>query len=139
MIYTGNTIINQVYAVLKDSDLVKKSIGGKLYKRGTRPTDSAAEDAVIGFLSGTAEQVQEGFIVLNVYVPNLKTKAGNTMCNIARCQTIEQLLVGIPDLLTAHGNIQFKPSDMICTIEEPEINQHFVSLKMRFKVLSTKN
>ena len=139
MIYTGNEILSHMFAVLKDSDLVKKKIGGKLYKRGTRPLDSAAEDAVIGFLSGTATQVQEGFVVLNVYVPNIKTKAGNTMCNITRCQTIEKLLVSIPDLLTAQGNVKFETSDMICTLDEPDINQHFVSLKMRFKVLSSKN
>lgn len=140
MIYTGNEIVNLVYGLLNSEySQLKGFIGGLLYKRGTRPANSTAEDAVIGFLSGTAEQVQQGFIVLNVYVPNIKTKGGYAMCNISRCQAVEALLTTIPDWLTQRCDVRFETSDMICTIEEPELGQHFVSLKMRFKVLSTKN
>lgn len=139
MIYTQNDIVSYLYTNLKDSDLVKKVIGGKLYKRGTRKPDSQAEDAVIGFIAGTADQVQQGDVVLNVYVQDLKTKDGFFYCDITRCATIEKELVAIPDMLTAKGDIKFETNGMICTLEEPEIKQHFVSLKMRFKVLTTKN
>ena len=137
MIYTGNSILSYLYTKLSANNLMQ-TINGKLYKRGTRQPDSKKEDAVIAFLAGTSSQVQEGDVVLNVYVPNLKGKDGVDYCDIVRCQQIEQMLVDIPDWLTKQGDIKFETNGMICTIEEPNINQHFVSLKMRFKVLTSK-
>lgn len=133
MEYTGQMIEDMLYSKVKEN--LASVIGGGFYKRDTRPFDSNNEDCVVALITGTADQIQEGAVVVNIYVPDIKAKNGQFYKNTARCKTLEQSLVGLPELLNIGNEVRFEKSGMIMTIEEPNINQHFVSLKMRFKNL----
>ena len=117
-------------------------IGGRVYYRGLRPIStnntSYAEDAIVAFLTGTNGDIQNGTCLVNVYVPDLQGgKSGVYYKDKKRCIAIAEKLELFPDYATKHdGDIYFKQSDMIATLAEEEINQHFVSLKMEFKVLN---
>ena len=130
---TGQEIEDIVYRKVKALSL---GINGGVYERGTRPFDSTSEDCVISFLNGTANQVQIGEVIVNIYVPDLILGDGLSYKDTNRCKQIERLLVGLPEELNADSQFVFTKSGMICTLEEPSIKQHFVSLKMRFKILN---
>ena len=57
--------------------------------------------------------------------------------NKTRCEEIAAALDKFPAYATQHDkDLYFKQSDIIRTEAEEEIRQHFVSLKMEFKVLN---
>ena len=118
------------------------SIRGRLYYRELRPICSDPtkyeEDAIVAFLTGTSGDIQEGTCLVNVYVKDVQAaKSGMWYKNKARCSEIAEALELFPDFATKNdSDIYFKQSEMIATLEDAEIHQHFVSLKMKFKVLN---
>lgn len=134
MEYTGQNIEDYIYNRLK---ALKLPIKGKMYKKGTRPIDSQNEDCVVSFLSGTAEQIQQGFVVVNVFVKDILGGDGLYYRDIKRCATIENVLAGIVDKLNENGDLYLTKDGMVVTLQEENINQHFVSLKLKFKVLNS--
>lgn len=132
MEYTGQNIEDYIYNKVKG---LKLSIKGKTYKKGMRPMSSQTEDCVVSFLSGTAEQIQKGFVVVNVYVNDIIGSDGMYYRDIKRCDTMESVLAGIVDKLNKQGEIYFSKDGMVVTLPEEDLKQHFVSLKMKFKVL----
>ena len=131
--YTAQMIEDELYSMVRGFCL---PISGGVYKRATRPYNSKEEDCVVAFLTGGAKQVQEGTVLINIYVPDIIAGDGQAYKNTTRCAEIEKSLVGFDTLLNTKSDIYFKTEDMIKTIEEEDINQHFVSLKLRFKVLT---
>lgn len=130
---TGQEIEDIVYAKIKSLSL---DISGNVYERGTRPLSSDKEDCVVSFLTGTADQVQIGEVVVNIYVPDILLGDGMYYKNTARCKELELLLVGLTPELNRDSHFVFTKSGMICTLEEKDIKQHFVSVKFRFKYLN---
>ena len=117
------------------------TISGKVYYRGLRPicknTDDYQEDAVVAFLAGKNGDVQKGTCLVNIYAKDTHAPSGMYYKDKTRCEEIAAALEKFPTF--ANGNekdIYFKQSDMILTVPEEEIHQHFVSLKMEFKVLN---
>lgn len=133
MEYTGQMIEDLVFARVRSE--LASAIGGDCYKRDTRPLDSKQEDCVVAFVTGTSEQMQQGAVVVNVYVPDIKAGNGMFYKDTARCKELEQVLISLPDKMNIGNDVRFEKSGMIMTIEEREIKQHFVSLKLRFKNL----
>ena len=133
MKYTGQYIEDYLYEKLSDMDLPNT---GGLYKRGTRPANSKKEDCVVAFISGSARQIQEGYVVVNIYVADIVSKDGMNYKDTRRCAELEEELTGLDSLLNQLGDIYFHADGMISTIAEPDMRQHFVSLKMKFRVLS---
>ena len=131
-------IHDMVEAFIKDKHL---TIGGKVYYRGSRPIgknkSSYAEDAVVAFLTGTSGDIQKGTCLVNVYTNDVKAPSGMYYKNKTRCEEIAAALDKFPAYATQYDkDIYFKQSDIIRTEAEEEIHQHFVSLKMEFKVLN---
>lgn len=58
-----------------------------------RPKDSLREDIVVGVLTMSAEQVQEGVFNVNIHVPNLKLKNDSTQPDIERFKVITAAVV----------------------------------------------
>lgn len=125
---TGQQIEDYVYNAIKSLNL---EISGKVYKRGTRPEKSTKEDCVVSFLTGSAGQLQTIETVVNIYVPDIKVANGQKLKDITRCKQIEEMLDAVPALLTSQ-NLYCEQRDIIATEQEPAINQHFVSLRLRF-------
>lgn len=137
MTRTGQQVENDIYGLLKNSPL-KSFINGEVYKYGTRPRNSNAEDAVVKFVTGLDDEIQTGVVVVNIYVPNIDTFQNGIMVrNIFRCTEIEikanewmkSLTAGVTDYL-------FSLAQTIYTEEEPEINQHFVTVRIKFSLLT---
>ena len=135
MTKTGQQVEDDIYGMVKNSPLVS-IISGKVYKYGTRPRDSKKEDAVVKFVTGFDSQIQSGTVVINTYVPDFDAfQNGVLVRDITRCTEIEVAANKWIDSLTVEKtDYNFRLSQTIYTEEEPEINQHFVSIRLRFRL-----
>jgi hypothetical protein len=134
---TGGEITKVLYQCVKAMDL---PVTGEVYYKGMRPLqngdDPGKEDIVVAVLTGTAGQIQKGSCVVNVYVPDTQVASGAFLWNKRRTDEIERWLASLPRELTRRSGILFKPSGMIATLAEEKVKEHFVSLKMDFKLLN---
>lgn len=134
---TGGEITKVLYQCVKVMDL---PVTGEVYYKGMRPLqngdDPGKEDIVVAVLTGTAGQIQKGSCVVNVYVPDTQVASGAFLWNKRRTDEIERWLAALPRELTRRSGILFKPSGMIATLAEEKVKEHFVSLKMDFKLLN---
>lgn len=134
---TGGEITKVLYQCVKAMDL---PVTGEVYYKGMRPLqngdDPGKEDIVVAVLTGTAGQIQKGSCVVNVYIPDTQVASGAFLWNKRRTDEIERWLAALPRELTRRSGILFKPSGMIATLAEEKVKEHFVSLKMDFKLLN---
>lgn len=134
---TGQQIEDDIYVFVKNSQLASL-INGGVYKFGTRQRDSNNEDAIVKFVTGynTQNPLQSGTVVINIYVPDIdQLDNGVLVRDITRCTEIEIAANDWVESLTANkSNYLFEMAQTIYTEEEPEINQHFVSIRLKFKL-----
>lgn len=132
---TGQQIENDIFAMFRAGTL-PKIIGGKVYKNGMRPKDSKAEDAVVCFVTCLPGQVQDGTAVVNIYVPDVKVyNDGILRKNTTRCAELEQAADEWANALSAaKSDYLFELAQTIHTEEEPDIHQHFVTVRLKFKL-----
>lgn len=127
---TGGQVINDVFALLKESGLAD-FVSGSLYKN-SRPLNSQLEDIVVSFKTGLDGQFQDGAVTVNIWVPNIDNGSGQKVINSARCTAIEAKANEVIPQYTSSEYL-FSLGNMIQTFEEPEINQHFVNIDLRFR------
>lgn len=118
---------------LIDSDLAK-GLSGQVYRNGMRPRDSRKEDAVVIFTSGLPDEIQTGVITINIYVPDLDGNGtGVFEQDGQRLEEIERAAQDWVESLTANRSCyRISLRQSIHTMEEPEINQHFVVVKLGY-------
>ena len=121
--------------------IVSPALSGGVYYRGTRPVQreqggTDAEDVVVAVIAGNDRQVQKGSCVVNIYVPDITVQSGAHMKDKSRTDMVEAWAKTLPPLLTRRGDIYFSASSMVMTLAEESIHQHFVSLKMDFRLLN---
>ena len=133
MTRTSRQIQGDIYQFLKDSDL-SEIISGEIYRNGMRPRDSKAEDAVVTFVTGTIGDVQSGYVVVNIYVNDVDPWSNGVLVeDSARTEEIERAAdQWVESLTCARSNYKFGLASAIQTFEEPSINQHFVSVRLRY-------
>ncbi len=140
---TAKQILGDVFAHLQASDLAGQ-LSGQVYKQSSpnanspRPRDSKLEDAVVIFTTGDAEQLQQGVVTINVYVPDLDPfRNGVYVENGQRCEEVETLASEwVEELIEDSYDYLFSLSQAIYTEAEPEINQSFVVIKLKYKILT---
>lgn len=134
---TGQKVVTDVIGLLRGSALAE-GIRGGIYREGTRPRDSKAEDLVVIFTTADADQFQNGVVTLNVYVPDLPTSQnGVNVVDSARCEEIEGLALETVNALKAYrSDYLFKLQDAIHTQRDEDIDQSFVVVRLRFRHLS---
>lgn len=137
----GEKLEKVLYDIANAFNAEYLNVDGGIYYRGLRPFQKNInlfhEDIVIAFLTGTSGDIQKGTCLVNVYIPNVQAKSGIFYQNKQRCAAIAEALELLPKFANDNADgIYFKQSDMIYTFAEENINQHFVSLKMEFKVLN---
>jgi len=136
MLKTGQQFEDDVF-MLVNTSVLKTIINGDVYKFGMRPIDSKKEDIVIKFISGLADQIQVSRVSINCYVPNISNdKSGMLKKDIARCKQLELALNQFVSNLL-HDEYKFKLLSTIQTVEDAEIKQHFVSVRLELKLLTT--
>ena len=134
---TGNKLLTYIYQRVKQlKDEGYLPIKGDVYKANERPLDANTEDCCILVIGGNSLQIQEGDVVVNIYVPDIMNAEGLWKENRARTEQMEYILESLPMLLTSMGDVRFTIGGMILTLEEEGIHQHFASIKMNFKVLT---
>ncbi|MCL1937593.1 MAG: hypothetical protein FWF52_04255 [Candidatus Azobacteroides sp.] len=137
MAKTGQQIEDDLFGMVLNSPLAS-FISGGVYKYGTRPHDSKKEDAVVKFVTGynDGDYLQNGTVVVNIYVPDVDSNgSGVLLRDIKRCKAVEtKASQWVESLTTGQSNYLFRTAQTIYTEEEPEIKQHFVSIRLKFKL-----
>lgn len=131
---TSRNIQGDVWQMLQGSDL-QQSITGSVYREGMRPRDSRLEDAVVIFTSGSAAQIQEGVITVNIFVNDIDLWGnGQYVEDGSRCEEIEGLAQQWADTLTADRSLYyFELADAISTNHDADLRQSFVVVRLRYR------
>lgn len=130
---TGLEIEQYTQRLIVENNLL--SIGGGCYIGDERPFNSKQEDCNVRLLTGNAAQVQEGNVIVNIFVPDVMAADGLWYRNTERCSEVEQMLEALPAALSRLGDVRYTHDGMIATYMENQIRQHFVSAKLKFKLL----
>ena len=134
-IKTATQVEKDFFRLVKASPIAT-AIGGKVYRDGTRPRNSKAEDAVVTFVAGLDGQIQDGVVVLNVFVPK-KPFGTDTdpIKDIARIDTLSQIIrdwletnPAAPEYLLPRKN---RPT--IKDNEDPQTGEVYIHVRMTFK------
>lgn len=137
---TGLQIEGDIFQMLKTTALMVGTwqiakIDGALYRGGTRPRDSRAEDCVVIFTTANAEQFPEGVVTVNVFVPDISSNRNGVMSpNGLRCEQIEYLAqTSFEELCAEQSDYRFTLRETIHTIRDLDIHQSIVVMSLRFK------
>lgn len=141
MAKTAKQIQTDVYDLLRNSDLAAALKNGQVYRSGLRPRDSQGEDAVVHFTAGLPTEIQTGVVTVNIFVSDIDPYDNGVLVeDTGRTEQIETLAQAWVDSLTAdRSNYLFSLSQTISTEAEPEINQHFVVVKLQYRYYGSEN
>lgn len=134
MAKTSKQVQGDIYRLLKGSTLYSM-ISGDVYRNGLRPRDSRKEDAVVIFTTGLPYQIQTGVVTVNIYVPDIDPYDNGVLVEDGeRTEEIERLAQQWVDSLTTDKSCyKFRLQQTIYTEEEPDINQHFIVVKLGYE------
>ena len=133
---TAKQIQEDVIDLLRGSTLREQVTGG-VYPGGLRPRDSRREDIEVIFTLGNPGQIESGVVTINVFCPDVPEgfTPGAKVENARRTREIERLLAEWVETLTpaTTGGYLFTPANTILTLPEEETDQHFTSVKLRYR------
>lgn len=130
---TAKEIQNFFYLLLKESSLAQ-AVNGDVYLDGYRPRSSKAEDIIVTFTTGNAEQIQQGVVTVNVFVQDIAPyKNGVKVENGQRTMEIEQLASAWFGSLTAQLDYKLSLNNIIATYADEETGSHFVSIPIYYE------
>lgn len=128
MIKSEIQIEHDIYMMLKDE--LKGIIEGSVYKSGCRPVDAETEDAVIVVSDASAEQIQMGNVMVNVYVPDIDGAPDKN--RLTELSVLHEDLSEMMNVLST-DEYSFKPSPAARIYSEPDIRQHYVNFSFEFQ------
>lgn len=136
MIKTGKEVQGDIMSLLYGSSLASM-LTGDVYFNGYRPRDSQLEDAIVIFTTATSDQIQEGIVTINIYVPDIDAYSNGVLIeNGSRTKEIEIALNTWVDELPKNTDYFFYLDQAITTVDNTDINQHFVVARLGFKILT---
>ena len=136
MTKTSLDALDILYRIVKNSEIIAGSarINGGLYK-SQRPINSDKEDVVVNALPMNRNQVQEGLLNLNIYVPNQElTINGVTDLSQPNYTRIAALSAMISTLL---NDVWEASADYTFNIQQDTLfaddnNQHYQNFRIEF-------
>ena len=131
MIKGGDDIEADVFLLVKNS-AIATFIKGTVYREGKRPLNATTEDAVVTFKTGLDGQFQDGEIVLNIYVPNIKGSSGLFEKDITRCRLIGNKMMESINTFTS-SEYHIRLLNIPQSFKEQSIEQYYVNARIRFK------
>ena len=135
MAKTSKQVQGDIYRLLKDSKLAG-DISGEVYRAGMRPRDSRKEDAVVIFTAGLPDQIQTGVVTVNIFVPDIDPyENGVWVEDGERTEQVERLAQEWVDEVAENStDYEFELKESVRTEEEPDIRQHFVCVKIGYRL-----
>lgn len=135
MMKTENDIERDFYSFVKNS-VLGREIQGEVYRSESRPYNATTEDVVVTFLAGTDEQIQNGIILLNIYVSDVPS--GSAGRKIKNHQRIGQLQTAVKEFVRTFSNTEYlvKTEATPRTYEVEGLDQHIIAARITFKRLS---
>ncbi len=134
-IKTATQIERDFYRLVKNSPIAA-SIGGNVYRRGSRPRNSKAEDAVVAFVAGLDGQIQDGTVVVNVFVPK-KPFGTDTdpVRDIARIDELSQLIRDWLDSGPEPPEYIFpcEARPTIVDLEDPQTGESYIHTRIKYR------
>ena len=113
-------------------------ITGGVYFKEMRPRqqdgDGNLEDCEVMVLTGGGSELVNGTCVVNIYVPDTLTASGLYLRSKRRTDELEAWLSELP-MIIRDGEVYFVRDGLVTTLKEESTHEHFVSLKMKFKVV----
>jgi hypothetical protein len=133
---TAKQVQGDIIGLLRDSKLAK-AVNGAIYRFGYRPRDSRSEDIIVAFTTGLPGQIQTGVVTVNIYIPDIENPDNGVLIEDGRrCMELETAAdAWVESLTVGKSDYRFTLQQTICTEEEPEINQHFVVIKLKYQIL----
>lgn len=142
MSFTSITALNMLYQHISHSVLMTdvKKPNGKLCKY-QRPLNSILEDVVINSLGLNREDVQEGVLNVNIFVPNLNlpsNAADKSQPDTARLT----YLLNLANTALGEGEEIWESTGNYCfrlqqdNLFQDENNQHYLNLRVEFYSLN---
>ncbi len=134
---TAKEIQDDVWRLLRDSILADELSGG-MYKAGYRPRDSRKEDAIVIYTTGISDQIQEGIVTINIFVPDIDPYNDGVMVEDGnRTTQIERMAQDwVDQIATEVSDYDISLSEPIYTEDEPDIDQHFVVVRLNYRLLT---
>jgi hypothetical protein len=138
---TGKQVQSDIIALLEGSVLAN-AINGKIYRStpdsSYRPRDSKSEDILVIFTTGLPDQIETGIVTLNIYIPDIENPDNGVLVEDGhRCEEFEiAASIWVESLTADKSDYKFELQQTIYTESEPEINQHFVVVKLRYELLT---
>ena len=137
MARTAHQIQGDIKRLIENSDLAK-AVSGKVYRgdgeNGERPRDSKFEDIVVIFTTGIPDQIHEGVVTVNIFVPDIDAYGkGELVEDGKRCEELETEAEKWYRGLNGKTDYLFSLEDTIHTSYAPELHQHFVVVSLRYR------
>ena len=133
---TGIQVQNDIINLLRGSSLAN-SLSGGLYRGGMRPRDSRLEDIVVTFTTANGNQVQEGVVTINIFVPDIAiARDGILYQDSARCEAVETMAQDELDTWNGTTEYHFTLRNTIFTLHDDDIHESFVVIRLGFKCLN---
>lgn len=135
MAKTAKQVQTDIIELIRNSELAA-DISGEVHRNGYRHRDSRLEDIVVTFTTGLPDEIQTGVVTINVYVPDIDPYGNGVLVEDGeRTEALEILSQKWVDSLMGSGtNYVFKLRQTIYTEAEQDINQHFVVIKLGYKL-----
>lgn len=132
---TSKQVQTDIIDLLQNSELAAE-VTGEIYRKGYRPRDSRKEDIIVIFTTGLPDEIQTGVVTVNIYLPDIDPYSDGVQVEDGeRAEALEALAQHWVDNLSGSGtNYLFELQQTIYTEAEPEINQHFVVVKLRYRL-----
>jgi hypothetical protein len=122
-------IKKDVYRVIKGSAL-EAAVSGKLSRRG-RPAGSNLEDIVISVLDNGRGQIQEAFVNVNIYVPDIQD---DTKAYVIHDERVDELSAMAIVLLEVHNGGEFRfEIDKQRVFKVDGKDEHFINNKLLYR------
>lgn len=133
MAKTAKQVQTDIINLLRNSELAAE-VTGEIYRKGYRPRDSRKEDIIVIFTTGLPDEIQTGVVTVNIFIPDIDPYGNGVQVEDGeRAETLEALAQRWVDNLSG-TNYLFELQQTIYTEAEPEINQHFVVVKLRYRL-----
>ena len=118
-----------VYEVIKGSSL-EIAVSGKLSKRG-RPQGSDKEDIVVSILDNGNGQLQEAFVNVNIYVPDIQDNDGAFIVHDIRAKELCRLAIELLEVCNG-GDFRFTLNKQRLLKVEGK-NEHFINNRLLYQ------